>query len=230
MTVKKLDFETKFVLVVFLLVVAGLIYSNYRKEQKIGELGSVIDAKNAKIAYYVNKLGEEVASKVVAEASLETLKITHKEELESITKRFNIKLRNLAAAATIETVTTDTVYVTKVVQDSVQNPVTTYSYEDNWISFELRDSEIGDPVFTWTAYDKIDIAASWKRRGLFKSKELYVDVVSSNPHVRVTGLNSLRVTNKKTPFGISFVAGYGIAGNGLSPFIGVGASYTIIRF
>lgn len=77
-----------------------------------------------------------------------------------------------------------------------------------------------------------------------KKKEddkLILSASSSNPYINVTNIegsiidiNAYNSYQKSKPFGIGIQAGYGLSTNNgvvfLSPYIGVGISYNIIKF
>ena len=186
-----------------------------------------------RIAYYKNKYNEEVATRRAVEADLNLLKKTHGQQLDSVADRFNIRIRNLQTALNaaivsgghqvVEVVTTDT-----VIQE-VKVPVNSFKYKDKWISISGKIYN-NNATIDWEYYDEIQFILHYKRQNMFKRKELYVSAVSTNPHARIVGLESMRVTNTKTRFGIGLMAGYGVSDTGLSPFIGAGVYYSIINF
>lgn len=57
-----------------------------------------------------------------------------------------------------------------------------------------------------------------------------IRVTNSNPYIQTTGLDSYTLKEKPKRWGLGFYGGYGIGSNGLSPQIGVGITYDLIRF
>lgn len=227
----RFDRDIKILLAAFLLVVGALLYVVIKKESQINGLTSVINEKTAKIEYYENKLGETVASKVVAEADLQTLKESYADAMDSIKQRFNVKLRNVVAAASIKVTVRDTLVVDKTDTLMVEGQrVRQYNYSDKWVAFQLNDPLVSPPTLYFEYFEQYDIVAHRKSRGLFKRKELYVDVVTASPYASVTGIRSFKVEKDKSRWGIGFSAGYGISNSGLSPYLGIGATYTLLRF
>ena len=67
---------------------------------------------------------------------------------------------------------------------------------------------------------------------LFKKNELpYAEVINYNPYSTTESTKTYRVTiPKDKKFGLAIQVGYGITGTSLSPYIGIGLGYNIIKF
>lgn len=64
-----------------------------------------------------------------------------------------------------------------------------------------------------------------------KTKDYKVVVTSSNPYVKITELESVKLDiPKQKRIGFGAQAGYGISKNGLSPYVGIGIHYSILSF
>ena len=67
---------------------------------------------------------------------------------------------------------------------------------------------------------------------LFKRHELpYAEIINYNPYSYTKATKTYRVTlPKDKKFGLAVQVGYGITGTSLSPYIGIGLGYNIIKF
>lgn len=64
-----------------------------------------------------------------------------------------------------------------------------------------------------------------------KTKELKATVVTNNPFIMVEEVKSFKFdAPKPKKYSISLQAGYGISNKGLSPYIGVGLGYSLLKF
>ena len=57
-----------------------------------------------------------------------------------------------------------------------------------------------------------------------------VKITNQNPYTKIGEIESITFDKKPKYFGIGFNAGYGISKNGLSPYIGVGINYNLLKF
>lgn len=216
-------------LVVFFLLNIVLAVLFFKGRQERSELMDIQLEQNAIIEYTENKYGEEVASKKAIVASLKILKQTHKQQLDSLRRRFELKVRNLEAALSAQVTTTGTDTVTVVHTDTViqevTKPMTTFNYADKWL--ELSGKIIDDNLtLNWRYYEDLDFVVHKKKGGLFKQREYLVSAISNNPNSEVTGLSYMRVAKPKTRFGIGIYTGYGTRGVD----VGIGVYYSLYNF
>lgn len=83
----------------------------------------------------------------------------------------------------------------------------------------------------FTYRDRYSIAIVYPKRKLFgKDEPGYAEVTSYNPHNNVETFRTYDVqTPKPKKLGLAIQVGYGIAGSGLSPYIGIGIGYNVIE-
>lgn len=64
-----------------------------------------------------------------------------------------------------------------------------------------------------------------------KNKKNTINILTDCPYIQTIGVRSYKTdVEKPKRYGISLVVGYGICRDGLSPFVGGGLSYSLIRF
>jgi len=125
---------------------------------------------------------------------------------------------------------TDTVYFSNPVfiheKDST-NYISDYSlyfsFKDNWVDI---NGDLGnEDSISIDIKDSIVITSYTKRKRLHK--ETYIDVVSKNPYVTLTNLESYRLPQEKVIFTIAPMigVGYDFYSKSILPFVGVGLQY-----
>ncbi len=95
-----------------------------------------------------------------------------------------------------------------------------YTLSGGFSEVGIMDIDLNVPVSlsVWTGRDK-------------QTKEYKAVVTTTNPYVKITELESVKFDlPKPKKFGIGASIGYAICRNGISPFIGVGINYSLIRF
>ncbi len=169
-------------------------------ERKVTE--SKIEFLNDTISYYQNELGQEVAEKVVLQGNEKTLEVLLSKTIDSTQqlKKLVKGFKKVDAAGNISQVVTI---------DSIFIP------EYSGKPFELNNTlsfVIG------------------KTKGFFNS-EYKIRAVNSNPMIQTVGLDSYVFKPAKKRFGVGIQVGYGVGANfALTPYIGIGLSYDLIRF
>lgn len=123
----------------------------------------------------------------------------------------------------------DTTVVTNIIYDTINNTIVKcYGFEvkNEWV--DLTGVACPDTTtFKLKLRDEF-IISTGSRRGLF-NPEYDIFVTSKNPYVKATDIGSIRYKPKPTKFGIGFQLGYGVTRSGISPYLGVGVSYNILR-
>jgi hypothetical protein len=194
-------------------------------------LESIIAEKEDTIRTYKNKLGNEVASKRAAEASISVIKESYKKEIEDINKNFNVKIKNLEAYIEAETTSGGTI-VTEirdtVVVDTLYREYgyKRFTYRDEWISLNGLIAE-GKVKIDWLAKDELKIIFYEKSNGFFGKKTLYVDATSLNPYTKIDNLKGIKVGERRVKrFGVGPYIGYGTKGLDF----GLAVHYSVIKF
>lgn len=121
--------------------------------------------------------------------------------------------------------TTDTIYYTSsdtITKDSL--PTYGFSFNDSWVNVT---GEVDNKK------TKLGISIENKYSVIIKKvKRKHVAVViNDNPYSNTEEVRAYKLKMpKKKRFGVGIQGGYGISSSGLSPYVGVGLSYNIIKF
>lgn len=196
-------------------------------------------------AYYINKMGQEVAA--LKQREEDFYRVTSENFLDSIAKLHNTKASLIREVAILRqkgtvtitvpgkpVITTDTIQVagnciipTAVAQDFV-NP---YYSANVFISMNGQDSS----RLLLETYDTLTIVTKTvKEGGLFNRKTyLQVDAKNSNPYNHIANMQVYRKPlPKQKKIGIGPFVGYGVSGNALlkpNIVVGISVQYNIIR-
>jgi len=106
-----------------------------------------------------------------------------------------------------------------------------FTYADRWLY--LRGKIIDDQLeLDYRITDSIQLVSFTKRKWFLGKRESYVSGFSLNPKTTLQGLQQVKLNGSIEPkkWGIGIQAGYGITGAGLSPYVGIGITRTLIRF
>jgi hypothetical protein len=163
--------------------------------------------------------------------------------LQELVRQYKAKLKDGGSATILGTDTKiDTKNPTKVSpRDTFVKDSFIYLYPEYASDFNLNGWVTG---FVTSNKDSVQVSLSVKNdysivigkesQGLFKKKKTFVEVTSKNPYTQIQTLRTYQVAEPKpNKFGIGIQAGYGLTLNNtptLTPYIGVGVSYNLIRF
>lgn len=122
---------------------------------------------------------------------------------------------------------TDSVYFTNTITDTIVKdslPTYAFNFNDSWIKIEgnVNNEKTKIGVIINNDYSVI----------IKKQKKKYVAVViNDNPYSTTKEVQAYKLKMPKPKrFGIGMQAGYGINARGLSPYVGIGLSYNILKF
>lgn len=199
--------------VLFALLVISYSTCNEYKDN-YNEQSDLIVAMQDSVRYFKNKEGERVAQIALLEGSKDNLlKVIGKTDA----RLAKLIKQNAKAGATFsQTTKIDTFLVTRV--DTVDGKVEySSSLYDEWLKMDVRvkdDSLQASVELT----DKVSVSFKEVKQGFLKSKKSVVEVTNANPYVKVDGLRSFSVPQKKSR--AKFFIGLGI---------GVGAGYLLFK-
>jgi len=165
------------------------VYSFASKSVSYSNLSRELLHLNDTITYLKDRNGLISAEKHSLQLTVGELK-----DLELINKDLKRKigkLKNLVNSTTVSTVTTDTIVIT--LEDTIGG---TFFWEDSWLSINGRINK-SKLSLGYSLENEYEVTTYWKRKGLFKRKELTVSVKDLNPNVRTTDIQS--ITIKKEP-------------------------------
>jgi hypothetical protein len=104
-----------------------------------------------------------------------------------------------------------------------------FGKSDEWLDLKGRFDENGKLGIALKMNIAVDVISGYEK----KTKTPTVNVLSDNPYLNTIAIRSYKTdTPKPKKFGLGVIGGYGIATKTgtFSPFVGVGASWTPIRF
>lgn len=232
-------------IVIIILLILLIKTCNGRLADK-KESKAFIAALEDTVSHYKNKHGQDVATISVLKASStkDFLKLKSKDveiqELQQVVKDYKSKLKKPGSSVTNITGVTrvDTVTITKVTpKDTVIVDGITYVYPEYsdslinaWIEYRAsmnRDSAKLNLKIT----NKYSVIIG-QEGGLFKKKRAFVDVINYNPYSTVEKVRTFQVSQPKPKrFGLGVSVGMAVNPDlKLTPYLGVGVHYNLIKF
>ena len=175
------------------------------------------------VKHYKNRLGQEIAVKTALHGdkeSLELLLSNSESELRELAKKF----KDVQAAGQVTTITKiDTILI------GYEIPVP-FDFQRDWQKKDPFYNISGTSTQDGITINSLEIPNTLsfvigKKKGNF-----IIEAVNSNPHIKTNGLDAYSFKLPKKRFGISVFAGYGFGKSGLTPLVGVGLSYQLVRF
>ena len=144
-------------------------------------------------------------------------------------KRLVRSFRNVDTAGNVTTVTKiDTIPIPYEVEVPCKF-TREFGIFERYYTIEGTSNKKGISLNEISIPNTLSFAIGDKKTGFFKS-EYRIEVVNSNPYITTTGLDAYTLQVPKKRFGFAVFAGYGITESGLSPMVGVGFSYQLLRF
>jgi hypothetical protein len=130
-------------------------------------------------------------------------------------KKLGIKIKNVDRIITVNTTTTDTIFLHK------------NKYSDKWTKVSLKDS-----VLVYSNKDSLALIPYNKKYGLLNLKTSYVTrAISFNPHTTLTGITSIEIKPAVRRLSLGIYSGYGATKSGNQVYtgvqVGLGISYRI---
>lgn len=238
---KPITIKTKIITIVVLLTVIALFVSGYITGHKKGVSASnatlhaltgeitryQIELNNQK--YYVSSIEQEIKSLSqakadgdVANAELRKITIRQVQEISFLKMKVDTLL-NIPHSGVVDTV---------VIEGKPQNVLHlpfAFQKKDQWLDLAGDIDRKG--AFSITARLMADlklITGTDKKTGV-----LTATVLSDNPYLTITSINSVKLDKTKPKkYGIGVFGGYGMTLNPLklSPVIGVGVTYSLLSF
>lgn len=195
-----------------LLIVSYNTCNSYK--DNYNEQSNLIVSMQDSIKYYKNKQGESVAQISLLQGTRENLlKLIGNQDL-----RLSKLIKNKSRVGSVFTQTTkiDTVLITKV--DTVDGVVErNASINDKWMTIEIK--ERNDSLRANVEMrDEISVAFRKVPQGFLKPKKSVVEVTNANPYVKISGLRSFEIPQKKSNAKIWLGLG-----------IGAGAGYLLFK-
>ena len=217
-------FFSRIVIFALLALVCFLVIKGCDQSNNIKRFKTNAAVLKEDLSFTKSKLGQEIAGKSALEVTLKELKEGYwikDDSLTDITSRF----KKVQSATIIETV---------VEIDSIEIPYQTPGkeyFKREWSKITPHFAITGVSTNAYTRIDSLTLLNTQRlvigtEKGFFNNT-LSVQVTNSNPYITTKELltQSVNIPNKR--FGVGFFAGIDITG---SPTIGVGVSYSLLRF
>lgn len=227
-----------FLLLVIIVLSIISIRSSYKSSQEIKEITRNNEILNEKVEKWKDESGNWRAKARTATGTIETLRVTHQNRLDSISKEYEIKISDLKSSTSIGTQTEIDVNIplqVNMAKDSmppntpkkIERP---FDIKNKWyhINGVVKVNSIDLSI---NVLDSISFIAFWERDKLFSKKELKVEAKSYNPYTQINFVENIQVSDKiNSRFGIVVYVGVGLSNSSFSPQIGVGIGYTLWQF
>lgn len=216
-------------ILIMILLIVGLSLSIQKCQTIKHEYKNNIEVLTDTIHYYKTKDGKQVANIHAYESDLNTLKILNKDLYKQID---NLKIKNKIK---------DIVYINTDIVHELHDTTYTIQYDTIYKGF-YHTFDFTDRYRELTGnirynndslninIDK-DIVHADYTIAVDKNNKVYI--TSDNPYVRYNNISGFTIPKKRTKrFGIGPQIGvsYNIKDNSISPTIGIGLSYSLIKF
>ena len=195
-----------------LVIISYNTCNNYKNNYD--EQSNLIVSMQDSVKYYKNKQGEFVAQIANLQGSKENLLRVIGDQDKQLARL--IKSNARAGAVFAQTTKIDTVLITKT--DTVNGIIErNSSISDKWMTIEVKEK---DDSLRAKVEMRDELSVSFKNvsQGLFKKKKSVVEVTNANPYVKIEGLRSFEIPQKKS--NLKFWVGVGI---------GAGAGYLLFK-
>lgn len=130
-----------------------------------------------------------------------------------------------AIAADVRTIMKGESPVTTTV-DGDGNKTYSSTVKNDWIDAKFK---VGDDIFSYEieVVNKFDFVLKEQKRP-FKPTEFTLSTTNLNPYTRTTGVSSYTIVPEQKKFSFGAQGGYGLVGNSLGLYLGVGINYSLI--
>ena len=213
-------------------VVVGFLW--FRScSQKTGvenDLSNYHKVMNDTISYYETKNGDIIASKLAIEGSNKSLELLIS-SLNDSTKQLKTlvsKFKRVASASQTKTITViDSIKVPYSIDGVVFDK--TFRLKEPYYTINGRSTNNGLFIDDLSIPNTQSIVVGKRKKGFLKT-EYRIEVQNSNPFINTTAVDSYTLKERKKRIGLGIYLGYGLNNTGLTPQLGVGLSYDVIRF
>lgn len=213
----KFLWSNKYWVLVCLVLILALGFTSFRYYQLQKDYINYQSSKKHKIKYYQDKEGRVHATKVVTQIPKGLYKHITDSIVAEVSKNTMAKDLVQHTDVTTKTSNRDTVLLRDTflvrVTDTLQARV--FHFDDNALVLTgLLMSNQVDLSYSYQVH--LSHTTKWQRTGLFKPKQLIVDVYSNTPNTTITGLQTFVIKQppkrwyetKTFQIGLSFIAGY----------------------
>tara|TARA_R100000655_G_C2935058_1_gene184706 strand:- start:47 stop:760 length:714 start_codon:yes stop_codon:yes gene_type:complete len=184
---------------------------------------------NDTISYYETKNGDIVATKNALEGSKEALQLLLSAKNDSLKQFSNLvkKFRMVNSATNVKTITViDSIKVPYTIDGVVFNKP--FNLKEPHYTINGNSTNTGLFINDLTIPNTQSVVVGKRKTGFFKT-EYKVEVQNSNPFIKTTDADAFTLKETKKRLGVGIYVGYGLNNTGLTPQLGVGLSYNVIR-
>jgi hypothetical protein len=236
----KLTVRTRNIIIATIIAIVGIFVFGYVKGRVSVKktMATQINALKGQLTKYEVELDSKTVYVSQIEQELMTLReakkagdITNKElkalnlkqvdEISRLTLKIDTLLKNVPHTGKI-----DTVYINDMPYNAILLPFT-FTKKDKWLTLNGAFNNLGILDIDLKLDASLDVYT-----GIDKAtKKPTCLITSDNKYLGVLTVNSIKLdTPKDRKFGIGIQLGYGISKQLLTPYVGFGIQYSIIRF
>lgn len=216
-----------------------LLHQCNQKESAQQEIKSIRGFMTDTISYYESKTGQLIAEKKALQGSNnklsdnnQVLQVLLSKQIDSTRQLTNL----LEGFKTVESAGNITIEAEiKDIKIPFDEPIG-FTFSRRWSKKTPHyfvsgfTSEIGTTIDRLKLNTIISFGIGEKKTGFFKNEYLF-EATSSNPYVKITGLDGATFSQKRKRLGLSLYAGCGLGRNfTLTPQVGLGFTYTFLYF
>jgi len=227
-----------FLLIIIVVLASIMVKSCHQSKKDLEDITRNTEILKEEVEKWKDESGAWRAKARTATGTVDILKVTHKDRIDSIVKYYDIRISNIKSSTSVSTRTNIDVSIPfkeKKIPESItvnyQHIDKPFSISNKWYKVEgmVRDMSVDLKI---DVYDSISFVTYWDRPKWYKEKELNVEAKSYNPYTKVDFIENIEISNKKRPkFAIMAYAGVGL-GNSLvfTPQVGIGIGYKLWEF
>ncbi len=236
-TVKTRTIVIGIILSLFLTFFGGWYYG-YIREKKASQIAqeslkTEIQKLSVQIndtEYQLTKTEQELITErqlrkqdIIDKETLRAINVKHVTEISKLKFRIDTLLEDVNHNGNI-IIVRDTV-VTQLSQKAILLPFS-FAKKDKWLDLKGMFDDNGKLGVDLKMDMEVDVIT-----GTAKSGERTVNILTDNTYIGVIGVRSYKTdVEKPKRWGIGPSLGYAVCRNGLSPFVGVSVSYSLIQF
>lgn len=215
------------------LVIAISVGRCSSQRETIKSKDQIIAEKESKIQEVKLENGKIASDKLRVESDLNTLKKGYS-FLEDSLESMGIKAKKMRSALFLAQQTkgkgSGRVDTIQVVRNDTVEIASQLKVREKFFKFDAMIYSSNNFQYEYSFMDSLAIVNVTSRPNIFSKRVHTVRVVNANPDVKISGVTSLSIVEKRDRIhlGASLIVGHD--GERLRPFVGVGVSYSFISF
>lgn len=107
-----------------------------------------------------------------------------------------------------------------------------FDVSNKWADIKAWVVEDGAIGLTYTVRDSITFTAYERKKGFLGmgTPDRWLEGVSHNPNTRISGIDNVIIKDRPKPFSFGVQTGVGFNGDRFAPYLGVGVTYSLLRW